>query len=66
VDLSAQPDDIRVKINNTIAENSQVKTIPQIGFKFLKLCGKYDLKRISDDSQRFVDFLTAQYPTKEV
>jgi hypothetical protein len=64
VDLTAQPDDIKVHIATTIAENSVVKTTPQIGKKFLKFCGKYDLKRISDNIQNFVDFLSAPYPEK--
>jgi len=64
VDLSAQPDSVKVDIATTIAENSVVKSTPQIGTKFLKFCGKYDLKRISDNIQNFVDFLSAPYPEK--
>jgi 5'-3' exonuclease len=62
VDLSAQPDTVKVDIATTIAENCVVKSTPQIGTKFLKFCGKYDLKRISDNIQNFVDFLSAPYP----
>ena len=64
VDLSAQPDAVKVDIATTISENSVVKSTPQIGTKFLKFCGKYDLKRISDNIQNFVDFLSAPYPEK--
>ena len=63
VDLTAQPDDIKVKIAETIAVNSVTKTVPQIGTKFMKFCGKYDLKRISDNVQQYVDFLSAEYRT---
>ena len=62
VDLTAQPDDVKVKIAETIAVNSVTKTVPQIGTKFMKFCGKYDLKRISDNVQQYVDFLSAEYP----
>jgi hypothetical protein len=62
VDLSAQPDDIKVKIAETIATNSVAKSIPQVGVKFMKFCGKYDLKRISENIQGYVDFLSASYP----
>ena len=62
VDLSAQPDAIKAIIANTIAENSVVKSIPQIGTLFLKFCGKYDLKRISEQAQTHVDFLSRSYP----
>ena len=62
VDLSAQPDNIKAIIAETIATNSVVKSIPQIGTKFLKFCGKYDLKRISEQAQTHVDFLSRSYP----
>ena len=62
VDLSAQPDAIKAIIADTIATNSVVKSIPQIGTKFLKFCGKYDLKRISEQAQTHVDFLSRSYP----
>jgi 5'-3' exonuclease len=62
VDLTAQPDAIKIKIAETIATNSVTKSIPQIGTKFMKFCGKYDLKRISDSVQGYIDFLTAEYP----
>ena len=62
VDLTAQPDDVKMNIAKTIAENSVPKDIPQIGTKFLKFCGKYDLKRISENIQGYVDFLSASYP----
>jgi hypothetical protein len=62
VDLTAQPDDVKINIAKTIAENAVPKDIPQIGTKFLKFCGKYDLKRISDNIQGYVDFLSASYP----
>ena len=64
VDLTAQPDAVKMNIAKTIAENSVPKDIPQIGTKFLKFCGKYDLKRISENIQGYVDFLSASYPEK--
>ena len=64
VDLTAQPDDIKKLIRDTISTNSIVKSVPQIGTKFLKFCGKYDLKRISENAQTHVDFLTRSYPNE--
>ena len=62
VDLSAQPEDIKAKITETIATNAVPKSVAQIGTLFLKLCGKYDLKRISDQAASYVEFLSARYP----
>lgn len=62
VDLTAQPDDIKVKIAETIATNAIEKTKPMIGAHFLKLCGKYDLIRMSDQAAQYSEFLSAGYP----
>jgi len=62
VDLSAQPDDVKAKIAETIATNSVPKSVSQIGTLFLKFCGRYDLKRISDQANSYVEFLSARYP----
>lgn len=61
VDLTAQPAHVKAWITETINANSVTKSIPQIGTKFMKLCGKYELKRISENIQGYVDFLTAEY-----
>jgi len=65
VDLTAQPEAVKMQITETINTNSVPKNVAQIGTKFLKLCGKYELKRMSDEMQKFVDFLSAAYPTTE-
>lgn len=66
VDLSAQPDDIKVHIAETIASNAVPKAIPQIGVHFLKFCGKYELTKISDNAQSYINFLTSAYPESAV
>ena len=60
VDLTAQPDDIQIKINETI-NNVATKDVAQIGTKFLKFCGKYELNKISDNAQQYANFLSAEY-----
>lgn len=65
VDLTAQPEPVKLQITETINTNSVAKDVAQIGTKFLKFCGKYELKRMADEMQKFVDFLSAAYPTPE-
>lgn len=65
VDLTAQPEDIKVKIAETIATGSQQLNRPMVGAQFLKFCGKYDLVKLSERAQDFSEFLTAKYPEKE-
>jgi hypothetical protein len=62
VDLTAQPEDIKTKIKATIAAGSVPKSRPMIGAQFLKLCGKYELNRLSEQATNFGDLLSAGYP----
>ena len=60
-DLTAQPDDIREIINNTIAE-VEPKEITQVGMRLMKFCAKWDMQRIADQAQQFAEPLQARYP----
>jgi len=62
IDLTAQPDDVKQKIAETIAQASEVKSVSMVGAKFLKFCGKYELTRLSDEAQRYADLLGSPYP----
>jgi 5'-3' exonuclease len=62
IDLSAQPDNVKEYIATTIADNSVQKTIPQVGIRFLKFCGKYDLKKLGQNLDQYAECLSAQYP----
>jgi 5'-3' exonuclease len=62
VDLSYQPEHIRLLIDSTIKTNSVPKSIPMIGAQFLKFCGKYELTRLSEHANNYANFLSASYP----
>jgi len=64
VDLAAQPDFVKVQIAETIAAGSVPLGRPMVGAQFLKFCGKYDLVKMSEQSNSFVQFLEAPYPEK--
>jgi 5'-3' exonuclease len=66
VDLSAQPEEIKALIAETIAAGSQPKNISQVGLYFMKFCGKYDLVKIGDQAQEYAQWLSSQYPDKEL
>jgi len=65
VDLTAQPDEVKQQIAETIANGSVPLSRPMVGAQFLKFCGKYDLVKMSELSDSFVRFLEASYPEKE-
>lgn len=60
IDLTAQPPEIRQKIDETI-DAVVPKANPMVGAYFLKFCGKYNLVRLSDNAQRYADALSVPY-----
>lgn len=61
IDLTAQPDDIKQKIAETIAENAISKDNMQIGSHFLKFCAKHELNKIAEYHSQYVKMLSASY-----
>jgi len=62
IDLSAQPDDIKAIITETIATATGAnKNISQVGIRLIKFCNLYDLKKISDQAQAYAEPLNARY-----
>ncbi len=61
IDLTAQPDDIKDMLDETIT--NKVNTIPrgQIGLHFLRFCGKWNLQRLSDKASDHSKYLGASY-----
>ena len=64
VDLTAQPEEVKAKIVGTIQGNSVPLARPMVGAQFLKFCGKYDLIKMADMANSYVQFLEASYPEK--
>ena len=63
-DLTAQPDEIRQIINDTIqTELSKGKNIGQVGVRLLKFCNQYDLVKVSEQAQSYSEPLNARYGT---
>jgi len=61
-DLSAQPEEIKLLIKETIeTEIQKNKNISQVGVRLLKFCAEYDLQKISEQAQSYADPLNARY-----
>ena len=61
-DLTAQPDDIKEIITNTIVtEINKDKSIPQVGIRLMKFCAEYDLVKVSEQAQSYAEPLNARY-----
>jgi hypothetical protein len=60
--LSAQPDNIRQIIKDTIEkETSNAKDITQVGTRMIKFCASYDLNKISENIQSYAEPFNARY-----
>jgi 5'-3' exonuclease len=61
-DLSAQPDNIKTVITETItAATTADKNISQVGIRLLKFCAEYDLQKVSEQVTSFAEPLNARY-----
>jgi hypothetical protein len=62
IDLSAQPEEIKNIITETISiATGANKNISQVGIRLMKFCHLYDLKKISEQAQAYAEPLNARY-----
>ena len=61
-DLNEQPEDIKQIIKETIdLETSKEKNVSQVGVRMMKFCASYELNKITDSIQQYVDPFNARY-----
>jgi 5'-3' exonuclease len=61
VDLTAQPDDIKLVIDTCIREQISHKDVGQVGSHFLRFCGKFDLVKVSENANSFASWMNKTY-----
>ena len=61
IDLNAQPDAVKDRVDAAIITQVTSKDIGQVGSKFLKFCGKYELTRLSDQAEQYGRWLNQTY-----
>ena len=61
IDLTAQPDNIKEVLDETIINQVQRVPVSGVGIHFMKFCGKHDLQRISQHAEAHSEYLNAQY-----
>lgn len=61
IDLTKQPDEIKQVLDQTIQESTMPKHNKQIGFHFLKFAGSYELNKIAEHPEDYLNFLSASY-----
>jgi hypothetical protein len=60
-DLTAQPDDIKEIIKETVTVNAVPKAVDQVGIRMLKFCNTWDMKKIADNIQSYAEPFQAKY-----
>lgn len=61
IDLTEQPEDIKIAMDETIATATGKDRVGQVGMHFVKFCGKWDLVNIADKMTEHSDYLGATY-----
>ena len=61
IDLTAQPEEVKLSVDTNIREGVRTTTIPQVGIHLMKFAGKYDLKKISDNAETYARWLNSPY-----
>ena len=61
IDLTAQPEDIKLKVDTAIREQVSHKDVGQVGTHFLRFCGKYELTRISESAEQYGRWMNQTY-----
>jgi 5'-3' exonuclease len=64
IDLTAQPQDVKDKVDNAIRTGVRTTTTPQVGVHFMKFCGKYELNKISENAEAYAKWLNSPYEGK--
>lgn len=61
IDLTAQPQDIKDKVDNAIRNTVKLDVVPQVGVHFMRFVGKYELIKISQQAETYAKWLNAKY-----
>jgi 5'-3' exonuclease len=66
IDLTAQPEDVRIKIFETIVEQiDNPKSHRLVGMTLIKFCNKYDLVKMLQQVEHFAIAFQKRYPANE-
>ena len=61
IDLTAQPQDIKDKVDSTIRNDVRINETKNVGIHLMKFCGKYELQKIADQAETYSKWLNTPY-----
>jgi 5'-3' exonuclease len=60
IDLTMQPDEIKVESKSIVAEAVNKEPVSQVGIHFMKFCNKWNLERMSQNPGDYAEFLNGK------
>lgn len=61
IDLTAQPEDVKLSVDTHIREGLRTTVVSQVGIHLMKFTGKYELEKISQNAENYAKWLNAPY-----
>jgi len=61
IDLTAQPDEIKQLVDESIRTGVRTNTTPQVGIHFMKFCGRYELTKLALSAETYARWLNSPY-----
>jgi hypothetical protein len=61
IDLTAQPEEIKAKVDQAIREQISHKDVGQVGIHFMRFCGKFELNKLSETAESISRWLNETY-----
>ena len=61
IDLTAQPADVKAKVDQAIREQISHKDVGQVGIHFMRFCGKFELNKLSETAESISRWLNETY-----
>jgi 5'-3' exonuclease len=61
IDLTAQPAEIKELVDSAICEQISHRDVGQVGVRFMKFCGRFELNRISEQAEQYGRWLNKTY-----
>ena len=61
IDLTAQPDEVKLSVDTNIREGVRRTTIPQVGIHLMKFAAKFELQKIADNADTYARWLNSPY-----
>ena len=61
IDLTAQPEAVKVKVDQAIREQISHRDVGQVGIHFMRFCGKFELNKLSETAESISKWLNETY-----